>query len=96
MSSTLKNMSNDEDKSEYITINIPQNLAKKIKERMRGTGFSSLSTCNATILTNLKSSFEKEESNEQVFTKGEEEKVKQRLRTLGYIKINCSKDIFLK
>jgi len=78
-------MSSEDNKVEYTTVSIPKPLAEKIKERMKGTGFSSVSSYVTYILRQILSSIEKEESSKEAFTKEEEEKVKQRLRDLGYI-----------
>ncbi|MFX0059443.1 MAG: CopG family transcriptional regulator [Candidatus Hodarchaeota archaeon] len=78
-------MTEDEHKVEYTTVSIPKILADKIKERMKGTGFSSVSSYVTYVLRQVVSSIEEEEKSKQAFTKEEEEKVKQRLRDLGYI-----------
>ncbi len=78
-------MSEDEYKVEYTTVSIPKPLVEKIKERMKGTGFSSVSSYVTYVLRQVISSIEEEERSKQAFTKEEEEKVKQRLRDLGYI-----------
>ncbi|MFW9988145.1 MAG: CopG family transcriptional regulator [Candidatus Odinarchaeota archaeon] len=78
-------MSEDEHKVEYTTVSIPKVLAEKIKERMKGTGFSSVSSYVTYVLRQVLSSIEEEEKSKQAFTEEEEEKVKQRLRDLGYI-----------
>ena len=52
---------------------------------MKGTGFASVSSYVTYILRQVLSSIEEEERSKQAFTKEEEEKVKQRLRDLGYI-----------
>ena len=78
-------MSEDEHKVEYTTVSIPKILADKIKERMKGTGFPSVSAYVAYVLRQVLSSIEEEERSKEAFTKEEEEKVKQRLRDLGYI-----------
>ncbi|MFX1426046.1 MAG: CopG family transcriptional regulator [Promethearchaeota archaeon] len=79
-------MSNEEEyKVDYTTVSIPKPLAEKIKERMKGTGFSSVSSYVTYVLRQVLSSIESEERSKQAFTKEEEEKVKQRLRDLGYI-----------
>ena len=77
-------MSEDEHKVEYTTVSIPKPLVDKIKERMKGTGFASVSSYVTYVLRQVISSIEEEKS-KQAFTKEEEEKVKQRLRDLGYI-----------
>ena len=78
-------MSEDEHKVEYTTVSIPKPLAEKVKERMKGTGFSSVSSYVTYVLRQVLSSIEEDERSKQAFTKEEEEKVKQRLRDLGYI-----------
>ena len=78
-------MSDDEHKVEYTTVSIPKPLVEKIKERMKGTGFSSVSSYVTYVLRQILSSIEEEERSKQAFTKEEEETVKQRLRDLGYI-----------
>lgn len=78
-------MSNEENKVQYTTVSIPKPLAKKIKERMKGTGFSSVSSYVTYVLRQVLSSIEEDERKKQAFSKEEEEKVKQRLRDLGYI-----------
>ncbi|MHA1491062.1 MAG: CopG family transcriptional regulator [Promethearchaeota archaeon] len=74
-----------EEELKYTTVSIPKPLADKIKERMKGTGFSSVSSYVTYVLRQVLSSIEEDERKKQAFTKEEEEKVKQRLRDLGYI-----------
>ncbi|MFW9818990.1 MAG: CopG family transcriptional regulator [Candidatus Thorarchaeota archaeon] len=76
---------NEDDKVEYTTVSIPKPLAQKVKERMKGTGFSSVSSYVTYVLRQVISSIEEDERKKRAFTKEEEEKVKQRLRDLGYI-----------
>jgi len=78
-------MPEDEHKVEYTTVSIPKPLADKVKERMKGTGFSSVSSYVTYVLRQVISSIEQDDREKQAFTKEEEEKVKQRLRDLGYI-----------
>ncbi len=78
-------MPEEEHKVEYTTVSIPKPLAEKIKERMKGTGFSSVSSYVTYVLRQVLSSIISEEHSKQAFTEEEEEKVKQRLRDLGYI-----------
>ena len=79
-------MSDEENhKVEYTTVSLPKPLVEKIKERMKGTGFSSVSSYVTYVLRQVISSIEAEERSKKAFTEEEEEKVKQRLRDLGYI-----------
>ncbi len=84
LSSVIK-MSDDEYKVEYTTVSIPKLLADKVKERMKGTGFSSVSSYVTYVLRQVLSSIEQDKREKQAFTKEEEDRVKQRLRDLGYI-----------
>ena len=67
----------------YTTISIPTPLAEKIKKRIEGTGFHSLSSYVTYVLREVISGMDEEE--EDAFTKEDEEKVKERLRALGYL-----------
>lgn len=68
----------------FTTISIPTTLADKIKKRIDGTGFHSLSSYVTYVLRELLASMEGEET-EEVLTKEEEEKIKERLKALGYL-----------
>ena len=72
-----------EDKK-YTTISIPTPLAEKIKKRIEGTGFHSLSSYVTYVLREVISNMD-EDAEEEAFTKEDEEKVKDRLRALGYL-----------
>lgn len=78
-------MNDNEYKVEYTTVSIPKPLADKVKERMKGTGFSSVSSYVTYVLRQVLSSIEQDKRAKQAFTKEEEDRVKQRLRDLGYI-----------
>ncbi len=68
----------------YTTVSIPKPLAKKVKKRMEGTGFNSMSSYVTYVLRQVISSMEEEEQTED-FSEEDEEKVKERLRALGYL-----------
>jgi Arc/MetJ-type ribon-helix-helix transcriptional regulator len=68
----------------YTTVSIPIQLYEKIKQRIEGTGFTSVSDYVTYVLREVLASLEEEEK-EEVFSKEEEEKVKERLRALGYL-----------
>jgi len=67
----------------YTTISIPTQLAEKIKKRIQGTGFTNLSSYVTYVLREVVSNME--EDSEEAFSKEDEEKVKERLRALGYL-----------
>ena len=69
------------------TISIPKVLADKIKQRMEGTGFNSVSGYVAYVLRQVLSNVESNESKgrKEAFSEEEEKKVKERLRSLGYL-----------
>jgi Arc/MetJ-type ribon-helix-helix transcriptional regulator len=76
-------MAEQKDDKKYTTISIPTPLAEKIKKRIEGTGFTSLSSYVTYVLREVISGIEEEQ--EEAFTKEDEEKVKERLRALGYL-----------
>jgi len=63
---------------------IPEELYEKIQNRLKETDFNSVSEYVAYVLGQVISELE-EEQEEEHFTKEDEEKVKERLRSLGYI-----------
>jgi Arc/MetJ-type ribon-helix-helix transcriptional regulator len=69
------------ERKKLTTISIPTPLFKKIKERIKGTGFASVSNYVTYVLREIL--VEKEE--EEPFTKEDEERIKARLKALGYI-----------
>ncbi len=73
-----------EKERKHTTVSIPIQLYEKIKKRIKGTGFTSVSDYVTYVLREVIASLEEEEK-EEVFSKEEEEKVKERLRALGYL-----------
>ena len=76
-------MTEDKDGKKFTTISIPMPLAEKIKKRIQGTGFTSLSSYVTYVLREVISGLEEE--SEDAFSKEDEERVKDRLRALGYL-----------
>ncbi len=68
-------------KEKFTEVLIPTSLFEKIRERIKGTGFSSVSGYVTYVLREVLS----EEEEEEVFSKEDEEKIKARLKALGYI-----------
>jgi Arc/MetJ-type ribon-helix-helix transcriptional regulator len=77
----MGNMETSEEKK-FTKISIPTSLFEKIKERIKGTGFPTVSSYVTYVLREL---IEEEEEEKEPFTKEDEEKIKARLRALGYI-----------
>jgi Arc/MetJ-type ribon-helix-helix transcriptional regulator len=77
-------MPEEKDTKKYTTISIPTPLAEKIKKRIEGTGFNSLSSYVTYVLREVISNVE-EQDQDEAFSKEDEEKVKDRLRALGYL-----------
>ena len=71
-------------KSPTTTVSIPTVLADKIKKRCEGTGFNSISSYVTYVLRQVISSTETEHKKE-AFTPADEQKVKDRLKGLGYL-----------
>lgn len=69
-----------QEKGKFTEVSIPTSIFEKIKERIKGTGFSSVSSYVTYVLKEVLS-----EEEEEIFTKEDEEKIKARLKALGYI-----------
>lgn len=67
---------------EFTTVSIPTSLHKKIEEFIKGTEYRSVSSYVAKV---VRESLFKAETAAEVFSKDEEDKVKERLKALGYI-----------
>ena len=67
---------------EFTAISIPTSLYKQIEESIRGTDVSSVSSYIAKI---VQEALSKKDAEPDVFSKEDEEKVKERLKALGYI-----------
>ena len=67
---------------EFTDVSIPTSLYKKIEEKIKGSEITSASSYVAKV---LRESLSKEEVTQEALTKEDEEKVKKRLKALGYI-----------
>lgn len=67
---------------EFTPVSIPTSLYKKIEEKIKGTEFGSVSSYVTKV---LRESLARSEENKEVFSAEEEEKIKERLKALGYI-----------
>jgi len=63
---------------DQIPINVPRELYEKIEEKISGTSYSSV---EEYVVNKLENEF----PSEPVYTKEEEELIRERLRKLGYI-----------
>ncbi len=70
-------------KKKFTTVSIPTPLFLKIKKRIKDTGFTSVSSYVTYVLREIIS--EEVEEQEEPFSAEDEERVKQRLRALGYL-----------
>jgi Arc/MetJ-type ribon-helix-helix transcriptional regulator len=76
----------EEKEKKFTTVLIPVPLFKKIQKRIEGTGFTSVSDYVTFVLREVVAETEEErEEREEPFTKEDEEKIKERLRGLGYL-----------
>ena len=71
------------DDKKYSTVSIPTPLVEKVKKHIEGTGFTSVSSYVTYVLREVIANIDEEK--EEVFSKEDEEKVKERLRALGYL-----------
>jgi Arc/MetJ-type ribon-helix-helix transcriptional regulator len=69
------------DNSGSATVAIPAPLFKRIEERIKGTGFPSVSSYVAYVLREVLA----DEDEPQAMSPEDDELVKQRLRALGYL-----------
>ncbi|HVQ00330.1 MAG TPA: CopG family transcriptional regulator [Candidatus Thermoplasmatota archaeon] len=76
-------MTEKQQEQQFTTVSIPTPLAEKIQKRIQGTGFTSLSSYVIYVLQEVLSGLETDDSKE--FSKEDEERVKARLRSLGYL-----------
>ncbi len=67
---------------EFTTISIPTSLHKKIEQAIKG---SEISSVTAYVVKVVRESLSKEQESKDVFSQEDEEKVKERLKALGYI-----------
>jgi len=67
---------------EFTTVTIPTSLHKKIEEFIKGTEYGSVSDYVTKV---VRESLSKGAPKTEAFTQDEEEKVKERLKALGYI-----------
>ncbi|MGQ9672049.1 MAG: CopG family transcriptional regulator [Candidatus Aminicenantales bacterium] len=67
---------------EQTTISIPTSLYQRIEEAIRGTDIASVSDY---IVKVLREKLSQEKPAEEVFSKEDEEKIKERLKALGYL-----------
>jgi metal-responsive CopG/Arc/MetJ family transcriptional regulator len=67
---------------DLMTVSIPASLYKKIEETIKGTGDASISDYIAKA---LREKLAEEEKKGDSFSQEDEEKVKERLKALGYI-----------
>ncbi len=72
-----------DDRRKFTTVSIPAPLFKKIEERIRDTGFTSVSSYVTYVLREIIAEETQEE--EEPFSEEDEKRVKDRLRALGYI-----------
>ena len=70
------------EKKKFTTVSIPTPLFKKVEERIKDTGFTSVSSYVTYVLREIVS---EEEEEAEAFSKEDEERVKERLRALGYL-----------
>lgn len=67
----------------FTSVSIPIKLFDYVKEQIKGTGFTSASSYVAYILRQV--IIESEETGEMPFTRDDAEKIRKRLKALGYL-----------
>jgi Arc/MetJ-type ribon-helix-helix transcriptional regulator len=74
----------EKQRKKFTTVSIPAPLFSKVEERIKDTGFTSVSSYVTYVLREIVAEGEKEEE-EHPFSEEDEERVKERLRRLGYL-----------
>lgn len=67
---------------EFMDVSIPASLYKKIEEKIKQSEFKSVSSYVTKV---LREGLAKEEAGSESLSKEDEEKVKERLKALGYL-----------
>jgi Arc/MetJ-type ribon-helix-helix transcriptional regulator len=75
-------MSKEKSKDQFENVPIPKAIVEKIKKRIEQTDFNSVSSYITYVLQEILS---EEDDDETVFSKEDEERVKERLKALGYL-----------
>ena len=69
----------------FTTVSIPTPLFNKVERRIKDTGFTSVSSYVTYVLREIVAEEEETKQAEDPFSKEDEERVKDRLRSLGYL-----------
>ncbi len=70
------------DDPQYTAIPLPRSLVEKIEKRINGTGFASPGAYVAYVLEEILAD---DRDEEQGFSPEDEERIKEKLRALGYL-----------
>ncbi|KXA97228.1 CopG family transcriptional regulator [candidate division MSBL1 archaeon SCGC-AAA259I09] len=73
-------MGEKSEKTKFTTVSIPIPLFEKLKEQIEGTGFNSVSSYVGYILREIVA-----EKGKAPFTEEDEEKIRKKLKALGYL-----------
>jgi Arc/MetJ-type ribon-helix-helix transcriptional regulator len=76
-------MKKKEQESKFTSVSIPTPLFEKIRKRIEGTGFTSVSSYVVYVLREVLAEDAVDEK--EAFSREDEERVKERLRSLGYL-----------
>jgi len=72
--------------ADEISVSIPKDLAEKLRKRAENAEFKSLSSYIIYILRQVASRIETDErAKNKIVTKEDEAKIKEKLRSLGYL-----------
>jgi Arc/MetJ-type ribon-helix-helix transcriptional regulator len=76
-------MKKKEKENKFTSVSIPAPLFDKIRRRIEGTGFTSVSSYVVYVLREVLAEDAVDEK--EAFSREDEERVKERLRSLGYL-----------
>lgn len=72
-----------EQENKFTSVSIPTPLFEKIRKRIEGTGFTSVSSYVVYVLREVLA--EEAVDEKEAFSREDEKRVKERLRSLGYL-----------
>jgi Arc/MetJ-type ribon-helix-helix transcriptional regulator len=74
------------EEKKFTSVSIPVPLFRKVEDRIKGSGFTSVSSYVTYVLREIMAEEDRQDDDDQQpFSKEDEERVKDRLRALGYI-----------
>ncbi len=75
----------EERRHRYTTVSIPVTLYNRIKELIKDTGFTSVSSFVTYVLREVVADMEREKMESETISEEEKKRILERLKALGYL-----------